>query len=376
MRRLCIYVTYPPNKHIKEYIGIALKALKQYGMDIFFVCNCLESVSGLKYVEPYVNQIFYRKNIGWDSGAFKDALFDFIGWNRVLNYDELILINDSFFVFSSLDAVFKQMAAVDCDYWGMTRHPGGEISNPRYEFSEHIQSYFLVFRNMLLHSDAFVKFWKQLQYPNTYREAVINYEIQLNAYLRDNGYKAAAVMDSWHTELTRNVDPSMKYPYELIAELNIPILKRKCLLVGNPGFPNAIKAIQYLQVKELYPIELIEEFMENQFYNSKFGQQEYSCNSLEFFYRQYTSIYIYGHGVCGKNLAVYFEYKHWRFEKFLVTDIEGGSNVMTFEEAVIKPTTGIIIAVLDQKASEEIAMHIGTRCCREQLFFISECTLI
>ena len=29
------------------------------------------------------------------------------------------------------------------------------------------------------------------------------------------------------------------------------------------------------------------------------------CNSLEIFYRNYSSIYIYGAGVCGKNLALY-----------------------------------------------------------------------
>ena len=44
------------------------------------------------------------------------------------------------------------------------------------------------------------------------------------------------------------------------------------------------------------------------------------CNSLEIFCNSHPEIYIYGAGVCGKNLAVYFAYRGWDYRGFIVTD--------------------------------------------------------
>lgn len=376
MKRLCIYVTYNKNNQIKEYVSYVLKALRQCGMDIFFICNYSEPASGLEYVQPYVNRIYYRENIGYDSGAYKDALLDFIGWDKVYEYDELILTNDSFLgPFFPLKDTFDQMNFTECDFWGMTGQTAGEFINPVYEFDAHVHSYFFVFRDKVLHSEVFREFWERFHYPVNFREAVVNFEIQMNVYLRSYGFKGTSLIDLWHIELKRNENPFLIYPYELIKHYNFPILKKKCLLIRNPGFPSALRAVRYLKEKELYPAEWMEALVDNQFYILEPGRQE--CNSLEIFYRQHSDIYIYGNGVCGKNLAVYFEHKGWHFKNFLVTNIENSeSDVMTVETADIKPTTGIIISVMNSKVAQEIAAHIGDRCYKDQLFFISECRAI
>ncbi|MBO5032046.1 MAG: hypothetical protein J6D08_09210 [Lachnospiraceae bacterium] len=376
MKRLCIYVTYNKNNQIKEYIGYIIKAIRQCDMDICFVCNYFECVSGLEYIQPYVNWIYYRANTGYDSGAYKDALCDFIGWDKVYEYDELILTNDSYLgPFFPVEDYFRQMNSAECDFWGMTGQAAGEFTNPVYQFEAHVHSYFFVFRKTVLHSEAFRDFWNQFEYPASFRQAIINFEIQINVYLRKCGFKASSLIDLWHIELERNVNPFLQHPYELIAEHRFPILKKKSLLIRNPGFSSALRAVQYLKEKELYPAELIEELVENQFYIPEFGEQE--CNSLENFYHQHSKIYIYGDGVCGRNLAVYFEYKGWRFEHFLVTKTEeADSDVMTIEQVDIGPTVGIIISVINPTVAEEIASNIGERCCKGQLFFISECKAI
>lgn len=260
-------------------------------------------------------------------------------------------------------------------YWGMTGQTAGEFTNPVYEFDAHVHSYFFVFKDKVLHSEAFREFWEQFEYPKNFREAIINFEIQMNVYLRSCGFKGASLIDIWHIELKRNENPFLIYPYDLIKDCNFPVLKKKCLLIRNPGFPSALKAVQYLKEKELYPAEWMEELVENQFYILEPDRQE--CNSLEIFYHRYSKIYIYGDGVCGRNLAVYFEYKGWRFEHFLVTKTEGAaSDVMTIEQVDIRPTVGIIISVINPKVAEEIASNIEERCCKRQLFFISECKAI
>ena len=49
---------------------------------------------------------------------------------------------------------------------------------------------------------------------------------------------------------------------------------------------------------------------------------------------------------------------------------------MSIEKAEISQDTGIIISVLNAKVAEEITRHIGARCRKEQLFYISECYAI
>ena len=53
-------------------------------------------MDGYDYISPYVGSVFCRENIGYDAGAFKDALCTLIGWDTVYDYDELVLVNDSF----------------------------------------------------------------------------------------------------------------------------------------------------------------------------------------------------------------------------------------------------------------------------------------
>jgi rhamnosyltransferase len=294
----------------------------------------------------------------------------------VLEYDELLLVNDSFWgMFFPLEKYFDEMNKADCDFWGMTGQAAGEYHNPEYKFDAHVHSYFLVFKRQVLHSETFKSFWNDFDYPQTFSETIRNFEIQINKKLRKQGFKGLSFMDLWNIKMERNINPYYEYPYELISENNFPLLKKKSILIRNHGFLSVLKAVDYLRENSLYPTKWIENELENQFYISDINQT--ACNSLEFFYRRYFNIYIYGNGVCGKNLAVYFEYKGWKFEKIIVTDkTECKDAVVTIDDVEISSDTGIIISVINKEVADEIMSNIGERCCMEQLFLISECKAI
>jgi rhamnosyltransferase len=267
------------------------------------------------------------------------------------------------------------MDAVDCDYWGLTERGPGEFGDPPYFFDTHIQSYFWIFRSQVLHSPNFRKFWEEFCYPQTFREAVIDYEFRLNEYLRRDGFRGAAFFGANEMKLKKNENPYNVYPYEMIKDKKFPVLKKKTILMRNSGFPSALKALQYLKENNLYPTKWIESYVDNQFYISKDGTEEH--NSLETFYHAHSKMYIYGNGVCGKSLKVYLAYKGWHCDGVIVTNPGGEDmDVMTLENADIQPSTGVIISVINRKAASDIAGYIGNRCTREQLFFISECRAI
>lgn len=136
------------------------------------------------------------------------------------------------------------------------------------------------------------------------------------------------------------------------------------------GFEETLKTIVYLEKEKRYPTEWVKQYLENQFYIPEY---ESSCfNSLELFYRNYSTVYIYGAGVCGKNIAAYFDYKGWNFKGFISTEPEKEEVCSScIEKVTIDSDTGIIVSVLNAEIAEEIAKHIGTRCSQNQLFYLS-----
>ncbi len=376
MKRICIYVTYNKKNEIKEYMGYVLKSIRRYVDGLYVVCNYLQIKEGFKYIEPYADEIFYRENKGYDAGGYKDTLCTLLGWDEVYKYDELILMNDSFLgPFYDLGKYFNMMESISCDFWGMTRQFSVELESLNYRYGSHVHSYFLVFRRKMLHSNEFRNFWENLIYPKTFAEAILYFEIGINKDMQENGYKSMALTDVWGMEFKGNENPFLLYSFELICDKGFPILKKKCLLIRNKGFADTLKAIIYLENSNNYPIKWIWEQLDSQFYIENYAPANTSC--LEFFYKKYKRIYIYGAGVCGKNLAIYFRHKGWQYAGIIVSDTtDQNIECIRFEDAQIDEETGVIVSVIHKDASEQIVNHIGNKCSREQLFILYECTAI
>ncbi len=396
MSRLCIYMTYNTENKIHNYMGQVIRSLKQCSSTLCLVCNYKKIREGKEHITGPVDEIFYRENKGYDSGAFRDTLCDFLGWDRVYEYDELILANDSFFgFFCPLQESFLRMEGQDCDFWGMTGQAAGEFTDPYYAFDAHVHSYFLVFRKTVLKSECFQRFWQELDYPGSFRQAVTGYEIGMNACLKQHGFKGMSFIDLCRIRLQRNENPSYAKLYEMVRDCRLPVMKKKSVLIRNPFFADTMKTIDYLRQEERYPVQWMLSFLDNQFYipgmhqasemqadqcramGQEGGIRQKPCNSLEIFCKSYSRIYIYGAGVCGKNLALYFSRKGWEYQGMIVTSAGDATNgAMTLAQAQISADTGIVISVLNKGTAEAIADHIGNVCGREQLFFMSDCSAI
>lgn len=373
MNRLCIYLTYNKENRIFSYMAHTLKALHECSSTLYVVCNYPKIKKGEELLHPYTDNIIYRENLGYDAGAYKDMLCDILGWDEVYKYDELILVNDSFFgPFFDLKKFFAEMQEKDCDYWGMTRSPGIILGTTQY--GSHIQSYFLVFRSRVLHSKQFKQFWEKINYPANFTEAIRNFEIGINEYLEKNSFCSFAFTDMWGLKLQANDNPCYLYSLEMIYDKGMPFLKKKNLLMRNPGFYNTLQAINYLKEQNLYPVSWIYEVLDGQFHSDG---DTLEGSSLARFVAKYRRIYIYGAGVAGKNLLIYFEHKGWKAEGLIVTD-KSNQDVacVTLDEAELDAKTGIIISVICPEVASEIVSTIGTRCKQEQLFLISDCGAI
>lgn len=376
MNRLCIYVTYNQQNKIQEYIGYMLKSLRNCVTTLYVVCNYSKILKGEEYIESYVDEIFYRENVGYDAGAYKDMLCDTLGWDKIYQYDELILINDSSFgPFYDLGKYIDMMEKQSCDFWGMTRNRGGRLHSIGYTYGSHIQSYFLGFNKNVLTSLAFKSFWEQLIYPQTFLETVVNFELAINKHLEDHGFVSMALSDVLGMTFQEHEILYLTYALELVKDKSFPIMKKKSLLIRNPWFENALHAVLFLKNNNSYPAKWIWDIIDSQFYIEGYAPE--GQNSLEFFYNKYRKIYIYGAGICGKSLRLYFEHKGWHLEGLIVTNMEGqDTDCIPFKDVNIDDETGIIVSVIQESVSNEIVKYVEKRCSKEQLFIIYDCKAI
>ena len=128
VKRLGIYIIYDPDSIIDRYIYYVLRELKNYLSYLIVVCVFPCIISGKEYIYPFADRIVFRKNKGYDAGAYKDLLCEILGWDFVYNYDELLLSNDTYYApIVPFDPMFEIMDRKKCDYWGIIRHPGHNI---------------------------------------------------------------------------------------------------------------------------------------------------------------------------------------------------------------------------------------------------------
>ena len=367
MKRVCIYVIYDVQKKINAYIEEVLREIERGVDDMFVVCNFESIKQGREYIDKYASSIICRNNIGFDAGAYKDVLINYITWDELEKYDELILTNDTYFApLYPFDNMFNTMQKKDCDFWGITRFSEGNIEGIG-ECKNHIQSYFLCFKREILHSDIFKKYWNDYTVTKSKIDTVKKFEIGINDCFIRAGYKGDSYMDGLADYLSEyGVNPYYQYAYELIKEYKIPIIKRTNFYAKTPFLINTCKAMDYIRNSTNYDFNLICDYI-TEYQKAGLMGTYFDYVGMGEFVKTHSRIYIYGKGAWGKKVADYFEYKGWKYDSFIVTN-PNDDGVKLFSEIDIKNEDGVIIAQESSTVCSEIIKYIGDRCSSSQIY--------
>ncbi len=264
MKRLCIYVTYDKQNIVDRYVGYMLRELKTCAEHLAVVCNMPRVVRGADVLEEYADEIFYRENIGFDAGGFKDALCNLIGWDQVFQYDELVLANDSFFgPFRPMADIFKEMDKKGGDFWGLNRHEKRRDDHIGVHMPEFVESYFLVVRSPMLHAPVFRDFWDQMPYARTFESVIQSYEMAFTAYFKNHGYTYCTLADSSANDsgnFRNNFSQYALLSFELISKRNYPFLKKQQMsfyTLDRQTQENHRLALCYIEHNTDYDVDLI-----------------------------------------------------------------------------------------------------------------------
>lgn len=239
-----------------------LKELRCCADYLVVVCNETTIVCGSDILEKYADDIFYRQNIGFDAGGFKDVLCMYLGWDKVLQFDELVLVNDSMFgPFKKMKHIFEEMDTKKVDFWGLIKF-GESLTQGEY-IPEHIQMFFCVIRSAMLHDNEFRKYWDKLPYYKTFNAVVHGYEMEFTSFFVKLGYSYATLADTQTNDSNNISNNYMQYGticYELIKKRNFPFLKKQQIAYNTLNMQtqeNLRQAIDHIAKNTDYDVNLI-----------------------------------------------------------------------------------------------------------------------
>ena len=262
MKRICIYLTYDKKNVIDKYIGYMLSELRDCTDELIVVCNETDIKHGKDLLEEHADAIYYRENIGFDAGGFKDALCSFVGWDKVSEFDELVLVNDSLFgPFEKMEKIFSEMEERQADFWGLTKL-GASLEEGKI-IPEHIQTFFCVIRSSMLRSTEFREYWEKMPYYETFDAVVRNHEIKFTSYFSKLGYRYAVLADTEANDSKNIANNYLQYATiccELIKKRNFPFLKRQQIAYNTQNLQtqeNIMQALAYIGQETDYDVGLI-----------------------------------------------------------------------------------------------------------------------
>ena len=182
--KLALFMHFDRRGLVRAQLLHYMRELRDNGRDVVFVSNSRKlKPETLAALQEVCAAVIVRKNIGYDFGAWRDAM-DYFNLPRA-ETEEIICANDSVFgPLLPLGDVLRRLDYAKADVWGLTES---------WQLRYHLQSYFLAFGPKALRSEAFRKFWKSVR-PVPVKSYIIKaYEIGVTGAMMKGGLRCAAL---------------------------------------------------------------------------------------------------------------------------------------------------------------------------------------
>jgi len=266
--RIAIYFFYDKDGVVDNYVYTFLEGLRKVTSKIVVVVNGSIQTSARTRIKSIADELICRPNEGYDSWAYREAI-EYIGWNSLLEFDELIMANFTMFgPIYPFEEMFERMEASEADFWGIQR--SYEKPNMKYcqgkktvhgYMPEFPLSNFWVIREELLHSYEFKSYWDNLHPVYDYADACIYHEPVFAKAMTDYGFR----MDSYVSRLEENYcnNPTIDNVFYQVKEERVPIIRRRAFFndivpMFDEGYNASLKnAITYIENNGLYDTDLI-----------------------------------------------------------------------------------------------------------------------
>lgn len=243
-KRICFVAGFDANGQIADHVVYLVKALSKLA-DVYYYGDFDASSSELSKLKPYCVEVLAKRHGKYDFGSWQE-LIRHVGRQKITQYDELVLTNDSCYgPLFDLAPLFSEMEKRNNDFWGLTS---------AFQHHLHIQSYFIAFKNTVLQSDVFYKFFDSVKPEKNFHAVCSKYEDRLTFILSKAGFTYSTFID--YGDLSN-------HPYidamNAIVSHRFPFLKVKFFLGGIRDQGPVADWRGVLNNVSDYPVSLIEE---------------------------------------------------------------------------------------------------------------------
>lgn len=271
-KRIAIYVIYDKDgvlDSFRKYYLTELSKVVDYILAV--VCGTLTPESRDE-LEKIANEIYVRENKGLLAGAWVDGI-GHIGWDTLNQYDELFMLNDSFFgPLYPLNDMMDAMEKSDADFYGAMRNfEDKNITNffghrPSHGYIRGSICYFYVIKSRLLHSSEFKSYWSKLppieQDSDTYFYAEINfYDFVVDAGFKVDAYQTDKLKGYYFDNLTHNMEKLVrddKIPFVRIRPFGSDMMYQ-ALTMGYGKDPR--ETLKYIEEHTNYDVGMIWDYL-------------------------------------------------------------------------------------------------------------------
>lgn len=264
-KNLAIYVHHDSKGEVGEYIIYCLQGLKKIINEILFVVNGDIQSQYKTQLENMGVTVLQRENVGFDWSGWKYGI-EYIGYDKLKEYDNLLITNNTFYgPIYPFEEMWNEMSARSCDFWGINKHPNikwANLEGHRVFFYEHIQSYWVVFKNKILNSKCFENYWKNISVHKKWIDMVTKGEFELTRYFLKFGFVDDCYMNFEKYSRLVNCSPTFLTDIQVIED-RCPIIKRKYLydcvshIYHYKVNDGARKLLDYVNKNTFYNVDLI-----------------------------------------------------------------------------------------------------------------------
>lgn len=320
---LAIISVYDADGIVDSSVTFYVKSLMDIAGRVIVAVNGELTEEGREKLRSVSDEIYLRPNTGFDFGAYKDVLRNYLQPGELGQYQELILCNDTCYgPFITFEDIFARMRGSDPEFWSMNYIEDSLLP--------HFQSYFMVFRGRAigLLSDFLDK---EVDSGITDPLQACGYEHGLSEVILSSGIKTDYYTSKAKGHHDLDIFGAPDYAMEL---LGLPLLKRRAFSPELAKKDNCRRAIRMIAEQGTYPLSYI---MENvgRIYHEDFSDvlQDSYVTEMSLFEKNYVSrqevisfcrrhkkIYLYGNGYMSILFMARFQRYMKEFGGYVVSD--------------------------------------------------------
>ncbi len=255
VRRICLFAGYDRDGIVDDYVIDYVRELARY-CDVYYLADTDMQPGELDKLKPHTRGAWAERHGEYDFGSYS-RLAQLVGWERIAEYDELLLVNDSCYLLRDLADVFARMDARACDWWGLQatkgilatrQNPGNRFRQPipmpavrgsllaaferDYQYDFHVGSYFVAYRPPVVADGHFRRLLGSVGPEASKKILILKYEVGLTRHLIARGHAFETFIDALYP-----FHPIFTNWYFRLLEKGFPLFKRYFLSKNHHAVP-------------------------------------------------------------------------------------------------------------------------------------------